>query len=282
MHLTLNPFVSSKVETRHRCLDDARHKRVWVALFGFLLLLTAFPAFAQTFPAQNAKRVVDAADILPADQEAALDGRLAQYETETGRQFVVATIPSLEGYPIEDYGYRLGRAWGIGAKGKNDGTLLLVAPNDRKVRIEVGYGLEPLLTDAYSSVIINSQIVPRFKAGDFAGGINAGADAVMAQLKLTPEEAAQRLAAAEKSDESVGASFGTIIFWLIILFFFVLPGIFGRGKRGKRHGSGPVVIWGGSGSSDWSSGSSSSSWGGGGGFSGGGGSFGGGGASGDW
>ncbi|MBK8629907.1 MAG: TPM domain-containing protein [Sphingomonadales bacterium] len=252
------------------------------------LLLLAPPAFAQTFPAQNKTRVVDAAEILPPQDEAALDTKLAAYETETGRQMVVATVGSLEGYPVEDYGYRLGRAWGIGSKEKDDGTLLLVAPNDRKVRIEVGYGVEPILTDAFSSVIINTQILPRFKVGDYVSGINAGTDAMIAQLKLTPEEAAQQakaLAAQKKGDDKAGA----VIFWLFVIFFFVLPVvlplIFGR-RRGKRYRHGPVIIWGpgdwgGGGGSSWGGGGGGS-WGDGGGFSGGGGSFGGGGSSGSW
>lgn len=252
------------------------------------LLLLAGPAQAQDFPKPNNTRVVDAADIMPPQDEAALDAKLAAYQAETGRQMVIATVASLQGYPIEDYGYRLGRAWGIGSKEKDDGTLLLVAPNDRKVRIEVGYGVEPILTDAFSSVIINTQILPRFKAGDYVSGINAGTDAMIAQLKLTPEEAAARakaLAAQQESDDNAGA----VVFWLFVIFFFVLPIvlplIFGR-RRGRRFHSGPVIIWGpgdwgGGGGSSWGGGGGGS-WGDGGGFSGGGGSFGGGGSSGSW
>lgn len=256
----------------------------WFASLLLLLCVWA-PAQAQTFPKLNNTRVVDAANLLVPADESALDAKLAAYEKETGRQMVVATIPDLEGYPIEDYGYRLGRNWGIGSKDKDDGTLLIVAPNDRKVRIEVGYGLEPYMTDAYSSVIINTQILPRFKAGDFTGGINAGADAMIAQLKLSPEEAAARLKAAETSRAEEGGDVPVaLIFWLIVLFFVILPVIF-RGKRGRRHrGMGPIVIWG---PGDWGGGSGGG-WGGGsggggfGGFSGGGGSFGGGGSSGSW
>lgn len=257
----------------------------WLAC---LLLLFALPAKAQTFPAENNTRVVDAANIIPADREAALDAKLAGVERQSGRQLVVATVPSLEGYPIEDYGYRLGRAWGIGQKGENNGLILLVAPNDRKVRIEVGYGLEPIMTDALSSVIINTQIVPAFKAGDFPGGIEAGVNAIVPQLTLPPEEAAKRAQSASAVRQGGGqVDIGTVIFWLFIFFFFILPlmrSMFGR--RGRRYGAGPVVIWGpgdwGGGGSSWGGGGGGSSWGGGGGFSGGGGSFGGGGASGSW
>ena len=123
--------------------------------------------------------MVDQADLLRPEQEVDLTSKLAALEAQSGRQLVVATVRSLEGRPIEDYGYRLGRAWGIGAEGKNDGVVLLVAPNERKVRIETGYGARVFLTDAVSSVIIRNAITPRFKAGDFAGGIGAGVDAII-------------------------------------------------------------------------------------------------------
>lgn len=243
---------------------------------AILLILCAFPANAQTFPALTG-RVVDAANIIPDGEEAALDAKLKALEDTTDRQLVVATIPSLEGYPIDDYGYRLGRAWGIGQKETDNGVVLIVAPNDRKVRVEVGYGLEPILTDAWSSVLINTTILPQFKAGNYPGGIAAGIDAIVSQLQLPPEEAAKRAAQAGKqsSRKASGVSLGDVIFWLVIFFFFVLPmlrSMFG-GKRGRRHGSGPIIIWGGGNDDDW---------GGGGGFSGGGGGFGGGGASGGW
>ncbi len=246
-------------------------------LLMLVAVLCALPASAQTFPALSG-RVVDAANIIPDDREAALAAKLAATEQASGRQFVVATIPSLEGYPIEDYGYRLGRAWGIGEKGANTGLLLIIAPNDRKVRIEVGYGLEPIMTDALSSVIINRQILPAFKAGDMPAGIDAGADAIIAQLKLSPEEAAAR-AKKLTAEPETQIDIGTIIFLAFFFLFFILP-LFRRGRRGVRYGNGPVVIW--SGGSGWGGGSGGSSWGDGGGFSGGGGSFGGGGASGGW
>ena len=250
---------------------------------AILLIFVAFPAQAQTFPALSG-RVVDAANIIPDAEEAALDAKLKALEDTTDRQLVVTTIPSLEGYPIDDYGYRLGRTWGIGQKETDNGAVLIVAPNDRKVRVEVGYGLEPILTDAWSSVLINTVIVPQFKAGNYPGGIAAGADALIAQLQLPPEEAAKRAQQAAKKSPSrqSGVSMGDIIFWLVIFFFFILPmlrSMFG-GKRGRRHGSGPVIIWGGG--SDWGGGSGGGWGGGGGGFSGGGGGFGGGGASGGW
>ena len=260
-------------------------------LFLPLAVFAAAPLSAQSFP-ELSGRVVDAADLLSPQQEAELTQRLEALEQASSRQLVVATIRDLEGYPVEDYGYRLGRHWGIGQSEANNGTILLVAPNDRKVRIEVGYGLEPIVTDAISHQIIQETILPRFREDDMAGGIMAGADALIEQLGAPPEVAEQRaIAAAERqraaaSDE--GGSFFGVIFWLIVLAFILIPMMRG-GRRGRRYGrrrrGGPVVIWGGGwgGGSGGGWGGSGGGWGGGsGGFSGGGGSFGGGGASGSW
>ncbi|MEO8375857.1 MAG: TPM domain-containing protein [Sphingomonas bacterium] len=262
-----------------------------------LMLLGAQAAQAQTFPKLTG-RVVDAADLLSPEQEAQLTQLSADIEKASSRQFVVATVPDLQSYPIEDYGYRLGRAWNIGQKGANNGIMLIVAPNERKVRIEVGYGLEPIMTDALSSQIINDTILPRFKARDMPGGIIAGANAIGEQMKLPLEAGEARAAKLVAQPVHVRSSGGGIpfplIFLIIVMAFFILSR-FRRGTRGRRYRGGvaPVVLWGsglggGSGSgwgSGWSSGGSSS-WGGGdsggGGFSGGGGSFGGGGASGGW
>ena len=254
----------------------------------------AAPAAAQDFP-KLAGRVTDAANVIPAAEEQALSRALARFEAETKHQFVVATVPDLQGYDIADYGYRLGREWGIGSEEEDDGVLLLVAPNERKVRIEVGYGLEPYLTDGYSFLIINRAILPRFKAGDLAAGIQAGAEAVMTQLALPPEEAAANLAAAEAEQAERGDSgvpFGvSLLFLAMIVGFNLWAMTSGGGRRGRRRRGG-VMIWGpGIGGSGGSSGGSgfgggfggfSGGGGGFGGFSGGGGGFGGGGASGGW
>ena len=253
-----------------------------------LLLLVAAPAAAQTFPPLTG-RVVDAANIIPDSDEAALTSKLAAVEQASSRQLVVATVPSLQDYPIEDYGYKLGRAWGIGQKGANNGMILLVAPNERKVRIEVGYGLEPIMTDALAGDIISGRILPAFKKGDFPGGINAGADAIIAQLQAPPEQAEQKALAAKErraSRSGDGGSALPLIFWGFILLFIVLRMV-GRGRRGRRHRRSGVWVWGpGIGGGGWGGGSSGGGFGGfgggGGGFGGGGGSFGGGGASGGW
>ena len=130
----------------------------------------AHPALAQTFPELTGP-VIDQAEILPPESEARLTEKLTALKLQTQRELVVVTLKSLEGYEISDYGYRLGRHWQLGTKDTNQGAILIVAPNERKLRIEVGYGLEPVLTDGMSSLIINQQIVPRFKAGDMPGGI---------------------------------------------------------------------------------------------------------------
>jgi uncharacterized protein len=269
---------------------------ILLRLLLLLCLAAGAPAYAQQFPKLTG-RVVDQANILGAGDEAALTQKLQGLEQASSRQLVVATVADLQGYPIEEYGYRLGRAWGIGQSEANNGTILLVAPNERKVRIEVGYGLEPILTDALSSLIIQNRILPRFKAGDYPGGINAGADAIIEQLQAPPEQAEQRALAANqqqraRQSESGGSGGGSIfplLFWGFILLFVILP-MFRRGRRGRRYrrrGGLPIVIWGPGTGGGWGSGGGGfGGFGGGGGgfggFSGGGGSFGGGGASGGW
>lgn len=259
-----------------------------VTLLVAVASLVAVPASAQTFPPLTG-RVVDQANLLDAGQEAALTAKLAALETQSQRQFVVATIADLEGYDDSDYGYRLGRAWAIGDKERNDGLLLLVAPNDRKVRIEVGYGLEGIVTDALSHRIIQDTILPAFKANNYPAGINAGVDSVITQLQLPPEEASKIAAAAgqQRRGQNDGGGLSGLIPLIFVFLFFILPIIRSVARGGKKHRrggyGGPVIIWGGG--SDWGGGGGSS-WGGGGGgfggFSGGGGSFGGGGASGGW
>lgn len=277
---------------------------MFLRLILALLLLLPVPALAQNFPPLTG-RVVDQADLLTPQQEADLTARLEAVQQSTSRQFVVATVPSLEGREIEEYGYQLGRHWGIGQSEANNGLILLVAPNERKVRIEVGYGLEGIMTDALSHAIIQNDILPRFRENDYPGGILAGSAAIIAQLQAPPEAAEQRAleaanaaASARSGEGSGGGSAFPLLFWIIVMVAVFVPllrsGLRGRRYRGRRRG-GPIVIWGpgmggwsgGSSSSSssgggWSSGGSSWGGGGGGGFSGGGGSFGGGGASGGW
>ncbi|WP_417621857.1 TPM domain-containing protein [Parasphingorhabdus sp.] len=270
-------------------------------LKAFLLILIVAslaainPALAQNFP-ELSGRVVDQADLLDPAQEAELTARLAALETQSNRQLVVATVNSLEGYDIESYGYQLGRTWGIGQDGegeteKDNGLILLVAPNERKVRIEVGYGLEGIMTDALSSIIIQNDILPEFRNNNMASGIIAGVNRISTQLTL-PEDEARLIAqdAGQRSNEDGGENIGLMIFWLVILVFFVIIPMFSS-RKGRRYrgGAGPVIIWGGSGfgggsrGGGFGGGSFGGGFGGGGGsFGGGGGSFGGGGASGGW
>jgi len=269
------------------------------ALLVLLALVFATPARAQDYPALSG-RVVDTADLLTPNQEAELAARLEALERASSRQLVVVTLPDLGGRSIEDYGIGLARAWGIGTSEADNGILLIVAVSERKIRIEVGHGLEGVMNDGLAGRIIRREMTPRFREGDYPGGINAGANAIIEQLQAPPEVAEQRLLEArqEEGSESDGASFVPLLFWIAVLGFILVPmlvrGMRGKKYRGRRGRRGPVVIWGpGLGSSGWSSGGSSwgsggGSWGGGsfggggGGFSGGGGSFGGGGASGGW
>jgi uncharacterized protein len=266
---------------------------LWLALFAL-----ATPVAAQTFPPLSG-RVVDNAHLLTPEQVIDITSKSQALESQSGRQFVVATVPSLDGRPIEDYGYRLGRAWGIGQKGKDNGVILLVAPKERKVRIETGYGARVFLTDAVSSVIIREAIIPHFKQNppDYGGGIVAGANEIIKQMSLPPEEAQKNVAAAEQAQQKRQHSGGNplpVIFWIMVIGFVVLSRFrraAGHRYRRQRGGISPwVILWGlnelsrGSRGSSWGGGGSmGGGWGGGGGgFSGGGGSFGGGGASGSW
>jgi uncharacterized protein len=260
----------------------------WLSALLLILQLAA-PAFADPVFPKLTGRVTDAAGVLPADVVARLDGKLKTLEDTTGTQLVVATVPDLGGYEIEEYGYQLGRAWAIGQKGQNNGAILIIAPAQRKLRIEVGYGLEGTLTDAVSSRIIRGTIVPRFKAGDLAGGVEAGADELIALLQLPPDQqqAAVKQLSQRASSTDDGPGWGALVWLIIIIVWIVIASR--RGARGRR--SGPVIIWGPDLGGSWSN-RRDSGWGGGwggggggggfGGFSGGGGSFGGGGASGDW
>lgn len=252
------------------------------ALAALLLVLTAHVTHAQTFPPLTG-RVVDAAHILPTDVAAKIDQQLAALETQSQRQLVVATIPDLQGYDIEDYGYRLGRAWGLGDKKRNDGIMLIIAPKERKVRIEVGYGLEATVTDGLSELIIQNVILPKFKAGDMPGGIEAGTAALIQQLTLPADQARQIAASAQPAPASSQSDqVGPGLAWLgFILLFLVIPMFRQLMSGGRRYGSGlgPVMMWGAMSGMGGASGGGGGS---GGGFSGGGGSFGGGGASGGW
>jgi uncharacterized protein len=243
-------------------------RRVLAVFVLFLSLVT--PALAEPPIPALTGRVVDQAGILDQATIAAITAQTEGYEKATGKQLVVVTLGDLQGYPIEDWGLALGRGWGIGQKGKNNGVLLIVAPNDRALRIEVGYGLEGDLPDATANTIIQSEIIPHFKRGDMKGGVRAGVTAILGALggsyRPTPTQVA--------SNPSNGFPVGP--FKVFALIFIAIVVIGSRGDRGSGTGRrGRSSGW----SSGFSSGGGRSS---GGGFSGGGGSFGGGGASGRW
>jgi len=249
-------------------------RRVASGAFALVLMLIGCAVFAAElkFPALTG-RVVDDADILSGSTKSELDAMLAQHERTTGDQIVVATLESLQGHSIEDYGYQLGRAWGIGQKGKNNGVILIVAPQERKTRIEVGYGLEGRLTDAQSRVIIEEKILPRFRNGDFNAGVLDGTAAILRTLgdETAANMHAERAPVARPESDSL-KPFEAFLVWLI--FAMAMLYLLGRGRRVPYIIRGPYSRgWGGGSSSGGSSG---------GGFSGGGGSFGGGGASGGW
>jgi uncharacterized protein len=246
-------------------------------------LLWAATAGALDFPALSG-RVVDTANLLDPATEQSLTDQLAAHERATTNQVMVVTVPSLGGVLIEDYGYQLGRHWGIGQKDKNNGVLLIVAPNDRATRIEVGYGLEGTLPDATAHRIVDGTLLPAFRSGDFQGGITAGVHTILGVL--------------DGSAPPVAEDADWIAMLIFFLFFTVWLGVwavalgwlFYKARQWARERN--ISYWvalaeisrearrnrgGGGGGGGGSSGGSS-----GGGFSGGGGSFGGGGSSGRW
>lgn len=264
-----------------------------------LVQSSAAPAPANSdglqFPALTGP-VVDEAGVIPDDVEARLSQKLVALKAQSQRQLQVVTVASLQDYEISDYANRLFRSWQLGDKSRNDGVMLLIAPNERRMRIEVGYGMEPIITDGFSFLIINKIITPKFKAGDLPGGIEAGTDALIQQLQLPPDQAAQIASQAnvqQAQDQKAARNMfnPASLIWLGFFFlFFILPVLRRmRGGRGYRSsGLGNVILWsvldgmahggrGGGGGSDWGGGG-----GGGGGWGGGGGSSGGGGASGSW
>jgi uncharacterized protein len=275
-----------------------------LAAFWLLLLAFATPAAAQKFPDNNGSPVVDQAGILTPAQVVDLQSKAQALYAQSGRAFAVATVKSLEGYPVEDYAYRLGRYWKLGSAKGDDGVLLLVAPNERKVSIATGYGAGAYMTDAMSGIINREAILPHFKQNppDYCGGIEAGADAIIKQMTLPPDQAQKNSAAADHVQKARRQSSGggvPVAFILMIIAFIALSAMRragGRRYKRRRGGVSPwVVLWGlnelsrgsrggwggggfGGGGSSWGGGG-----GGGGGFGGfGGGSFGGGGASGSW
>jgi uncharacterized protein len=243
-------------------------------------LLLNMAALAQKLPQRPnpPKLVNDFTGTLTADQAAYLERRLVEFDDSTSTQIAIIIIPSTDGYDISEYNVSLGRSWGVGGKEFNNGVVLLVSKNDRKLNIATGYGSEGALPDITAKHIIDDVIVPRFKGNDYFGGINSGADAIMKAL-----QGEYKAPAGYRSKKGGGT--GRIIFIIIIIIIFLAmsSGGGGRGgtfmsRRGYRGISSPVWWIGGGGGSGGGGGGGS-----GGGFGGfGGGSFGGGGASGSW
>jgi len=248
-------------------------KRFFLLVFVFFLL--GATAHSLEVPDRPEGRVTDRTGTLTRDQIKALDQKMAAFERETSNQVAVLLIPSLEGDSLEDYSIRLAEKWKIGQQGRNNGVILLVVKNDRKLRIEVGYGLEGALPDALSGTIIRNEIAPRFKAEQFYQGIDAGVNALIAATK------GEYKAGPKKKRSQMEAWIPFLIVGAFV-FFFILAASQTRRRHyhsgssrgwtsgGGFFGGGPFL----GGSGGWSSGGDS--------FSGGGGSFGGGGASGTW
>ena len=291
-------------------------QRSWKA--GFFLVVSsaltlASVVFALDVPPLTG-RVVDLAHVLPADVAASLSRDLEAHETKTSNQVAVLILPSLEGEPLESFSHRVSTIWKLGQKGTDNGVLLLVAMKERKIRIEVGYGLEGALTDARSAQIIRTEIVPRFRAGDAPGGVAAGVDAILKMIEGT-YQASDKTAPGLDSDvmgqvvvavivglivglglmrvhRLLGPVAGTglsvlLAPWLVpalitggvTLLLLTLIGAASAGGGGRGRHRGDDWVWYSSRNGGWGGGSFGS---GGGGFSGGGGDFGGGGASGNW
>jgi uncharacterized protein len=249
--------------------------RMRLAAASIVVLFTIAPAFAISYPALTG-RVVDQANIIQPGTRATIEQKSADLEEKSGIQLVVATVNSLEGQEIEPYANELFRKWALGEKKKNNGVLLLVAPNEHRVRIEVGYGLEGTLTDALSKVIISNAMTPRFKAGSFSEGISRGVDDIITVLTTDASEwqkrPSLRLDYQQPVDSTSWLIFAAVLVFFILLivsptfrwlfFNVVLNALASSGSSGGGYSGGGYS--------------------GGGGFSGGGGSSGGGGASGSW
>ncbi len=259
-------------------------------MFSVALTLSFLFSFAQTLPEKSNKLVTDFTQTLSVDQIARLEQKLVAFDDSTSNQIAVVLIKSVGDYDINEYALELGRKWGIGGKGKNNGVILLVAIGDRKMSIQTGYGLEGALPDIYTKRIIENDIKPYFKDGDYYSGIEAGTNSI---ISLTKGEYKNEQPRSKSKNGGRAGGAGMIVIIIIVIIIFIL------GKRGGGGGGGEVIsgrgvaeglLWGlllggggrGGSGSGFGGGFGGGS-GGGGGFGGfGGGSFGGGGSSGSW
>ena len=265
--------------------DVSRMTRAFCGYAGFflvaLLLVVRISLAAALDVPPLRGRVNDYAGVMSQGQARALESQLAQFEQDTGHQVAVLTIPTLDGEDIEGFSIRVAENWKIGKKGFDNGVILVVAIKDRKLRLEVGYGLEGVLPDVIANRIISDYIVPHFRSQDYAGGIIAGIDAVLKVIKKEPLP--------ESARKKAGNQGSNVNFLVMLAVTFAVLGLMGFGSMGNRRRNsiwatrgrrGPPIFWGGGGfgGGGFSGGGGSDS----GGFSGGGGGFGGGGASGGW
>jgi len=255
------------------------------------LLLVAIMAFSQQLPPKASALVTDYTNTLSPGDVQLLENKLVAFDDSTSTQIAVVIIKSVGDYDINDYAQKLGRAWGIGEKGKNNGIVLLVAITDRKMSIQTGYGAEGAVTDANTNEIINNDIKPRFKEGDYYGGLNAGTDDLIKLMK-GEYKAVNKPGASRDDDSRGGGGYGVLIFIVIFILIIIFRGRGGGGQVIGGGGSPWLWFLGGAllgrGSGGWGGfsgggGGFGGGGGGGGGFGGfGGGDFGGGGSSGSW
>lgn len=254
------------------------------ALFTSLLFALAAPLFALSVPPAPTQWLTDRGGVVDAAQAQALNDKLASFEQRSGAQFIIYVFPTLEGEVLEDFTIRCAEQWKVGNKKYDNGLILFVFVKERKLRVEVGYGLEPTMTDSFSSDVIRNYIAPHFSTGDYAGGLNAAADAIIARIEKTaaPVPPVNGGGGARASAKPGGTDVIGILVLLFIFFFVILP-MLRRGGGGCGGCLWPMFFMGGGGRGTTFGGGG---WGGGGGgfggFSGGGGGFGGGGASGGW
>ncbi len=226
-------------------------------------VLISRTALGLTIPERPQGYVHDEARLLSTDERNTLESKLSLFEQETSNQIVVALFPSLDGESLEDFSIHLAEKWKVGQKGKDNGLILLIFPNDHRLRIEVGYGLESVVPDAYASRIIEEKLKPAFRRGEFYAGIDAAVDSLMAATRGIYEP---------ETKQKPSAGFFKILIYLLFFVFFTLSHWLSRGRRRRGWTIGGGYYGGGGG---WGSGGD-------GGFSGGGGGFGGGGSSGNW
>ena len=250
-----------------------------LAAGALLLVVLATAAFALDVPPPPTRWYTDQAGLLSAADGDALNQKLADFEKRSGAQFIIYVLPTLGDGAMEDFTIKSAERWKVGNKKYDNGLILFVFVKEHKVRVEVGYGLEPTVTDSFSSDLINLYITPRFRNNDFAGGLNAAADAVIARIEKTEPP---RPAAGPKPGGAAapgGVDMVAVVILIFIFLFFILPMLRRRGAGSGGCGGCwlPMMLMGGGGQTFGGGG-----FGGGGGFSGGGGGFGGGGASGGW